>query len=150
MTTNPHPTGSSSGTGNPPGFGAGVDNSGAGLRNPYASQGLNPSGLAAFAMPSAQADQAQNQQAGYSATLERLSTPPAESSGGQSPNVWVTVPVDKVTVAQGSGTLTQPQEPRQGPTYQNQEGYQQQQPSYPQMAGNTIPPTPAAGKVSAR
>lgn len=133
---------------NPRGFGPGVDNSGAGLTNPYAAQGLNAAGLAAFAMPSAQADQAQQTQAGYSATIERLSTPPAEAAT-QSSNVWVTVPVDKVTVAGGAGTLTQPQEPRQGPTYQTMDGYAPaQQPTYPPMQGNTIPPTPAAGKVS--
>jgi len=75
-----------------------------------------------------------NQQNQSSASMQRMSMPPAasQSEGAGNENVWVTVPVDKVEVANGKGTIT--------PTYATNKGYQSPQ------VGNTIPPTAAAGR----
>ena len=92
-----------------------------------------PNALAAALMASSQpADSGQAAQAAASPTVGRFSQPPASSSRGQTSDVWVTVPVDKVEVANGKGTAT--------PLYSAATGYRRT------GQGNTIPPTMAAGR----
>lgn len=108
---------------------------GGGMINPYEGA-ISPAGLAAFSMPSDSADAQQAQANGSSPALSRLSNPTATSSmpQQQSNEVWVTVPVDKVEVVGGKGTVT--------PVYATADGYQSP------ASGNAIPPTPAAGRVA--
>jgi hypothetical protein len=79
-------------------------------------------------MPSQAADDQQDAQNGTSPQLQRLTTAP---SATPAEDVWVTVPVDKVSVANGKGTVT--------PVYATAEGYRAP------ASGNAIPPVPAAG-----
>lgn len=86
----------------------------------------------AFAMNSPQADRIQGYQADQSASVARMSTPPQSQGKQLESDVWVTVPVDKVQVANGRGTIT--------PLYADAKGYREP------ASGNRIPPVVAAGR----
>ena len=125
----------------PPGGGGGGGGGGSspgdfGMTNPYAGNaGLS----SALGLPSAAADalqtsqgttpQSQGNPAMTGASRYATAQPPSSSYAG---DVWVTVPVDKVTVANGKGTVT--------PTYSAGSGYQDSQ-------TNTIPPTTKFGRL---
>lgn len=121
----------STGGGSPGGEGGG---GGSGW-NPFAYDSTIASALA-LANPSA--DQLQQGYADQSPALDRLGTNPGDSWYGQAQNpnladeVWVTVPVDKVTVANGKGTVT--------PVYASADGYRSPR------SGHEIPPTPQTGR----
>ena len=97
-------------------------------QGPFASDSL----AAALMASSPGADQGQAAQAAASPTAGRFSQPPASSSAGMTSDVWVTVPVDKVEVRNGKGTVT--------PLYADAVGYRNT------GQGRNIPPTPAAGR----
>lgn len=86
----------------------------------------------AFSMASQGADQIQGYQADQSPSLARMSTPPEDHGSQLQSDVWVTVPVDKVQVANGKGTIT--------PLYAEGRGYRDT------GVGHRIPPVPAAGR----
>jgi len=101
--------------------------------NPYAQ---DPGIAAALSLANPTADQVQMSQNQSSPSLQRLSTPTKSSSAAPPPAagsgqlntagpVWVTVPIDQVSLAKGQGTVT--------PTYAAGQGYE-------------IPPTAAAGR----
>lgn len=89
---------------------------------PLTDPGARAAQAAAFNMTNPQVQQQQAQQNNSSASLQRLTTPPSS-------DVYVTVPVDKITVKGGMGAVT--------PLYSTGKGYQQ--------AGK-VPPTPMAGR----
>lgn len=84
---------------------------------------------AALMQQSEAADQGQQAQAQASPGMRRMTTPPPAQPAGN--DVWVTVPVDKVSVAGGRGTVT--------PVYATAEGYRSP------AQGNAIPPTTTTG-----
>ncbi len=114
---------------------AGAGRSSSPLRTPdtYAQ---DPGIAAALMLANGSADQSQADQAASSPALQRMSTPPASSSAPSSlttaGDVWVTVPVDKVSVAKGKGTVT--------PLYAAGAGY------VTPAQGAEIPPATAVGR----
>lgn len=117
----------SSGGGSPGGGGDG----GAGY-NPF---GYDPTIASAMALASQPADQIQQGYAQQSPQISRMSQPTLTSQApmpqqGAMSDVWVTVPVDKVSVAGGTGTVR--------PLYAAGQGYQD--------PGTLIPPVAAAGR----
>jgi hypothetical protein len=119
MATTPAPDPSASIVGGPTGRGG----------PPDFYQG-DPGLAAALSLASPEADQAQGYQNGQSPGMQRMSTPTPPSSSSSLPggaDVWVTVPVDKVSVANGKGTAQ--------PLFAAGSGYQDQ----------PIPPTTTTG-----
>lgn len=117
----------------PPGRGGRPAPGGQGGPPDFFAQDQSLAAAMMLANPGADAQQAQ--QAGQTPQMRRMSTPPASSMHqgiGSSNDVWVTVPVDKVEVARGRGTIT--------PTYSTQEGYRSPD------RGNMIPPVMGVGK----
>lgn len=106
------------------------------MRQPdtFANNALIASALAAQNPGADQIQQAQNTSSASMARLSGATPPPADAHPATSMDVWVTVPVDKVSVAKGSGTIT--------PTYAAGSGYQQS------GQGQAIPPTVAVGRTS--
>jgi hypothetical protein len=100
------------------------------MPNPYAPIAVASALMAA----SDQADQQQTAQNGSSPALSRMTTPPpSQSRTGSGEDVWVTVPIDKVEVANGKGTVT--------PLYAQGTGY-----GPPANGkGQTIPPVSTTG-----
>ena len=94
----------------------------------------DPSLAAALAVESSQADSQQAAQNSQSPAMRRMAQPPAQTraTGTGSGDVWVTVPVDKVSVANGKGTVT--------PLYATADGYQSPD------TGHEIPPVPPVGR----